>query len=154
MKRLLVGAAAVALAVFTGARAVPAQLPGLPVYNTPVPAGFTIVADVGFPSNSTRTGTSYAATGAFGTGAFGFTLSIGGTSSGFPKLVYASPRSWWASANWRLIAGLRLSHSGEPNLFSRRPIAVIASTKDLSGFPSRRCSLPRSTNGLACRGSM
>jgi opacity protein-like surface antigen len=70
------------LSVFLLLNAVPgvAQLPGIPVYNTPIPGGFSLAADAAFPSSSTLLGSSYAATGAFGVGAFGFTLSVGGTS--------------------------------------------------------------------------
>jgi len=79
MKRSIVIAACAALAVFAGAGTVRAQLPGIPIYNTVVPAGFTIAADVAFPSSSQHLKTSFAATGAYGTGPFGFTLSMGGT---------------------------------------------------------------------------
>ena len=104
MKRLLVSAAAAALAAFTAAGTVAAQVPGIPVYNTPVPAGFTIVADVGFPSHSTHTGTSFGATVAFGTGAFGFTLTGGGTSAEVDTFNLGQA-TIGGTVNWKVIGG-------------------------------------------------
>ena len=104
MKRLMVVVAAVALAVFAGAGTVRAQLPGIPVYNTVVPAGFTIGADVAFPSSSTHLKTSFAAIGAYGTGPFGFTLSIGGTivetdTTDLPQAAIGG------TVNWKVFGG-------------------------------------------------
>jgi hypothetical protein len=104
MKRLIVVAAAVALAVFAGAGTVRAQLPGIPVYNTVVPAGFTIAADVGFPSSSTHLGTTFAGTGAFGTGPFGFTLSIGATGLKADTLTLTQA-TIGGTANWKIFGG-------------------------------------------------
>ena len=104
MKRLLVVAAAAALAAFTGAGTIAAQVPTFPVYNWPIPAGFTILADVAFPSSSTNTGTSYAGTLAFGTGAFGFTLSGGGTSAEVDTFNLGQA-TIGGTVNWRAIGG-------------------------------------------------
>ena len=104
MKRLIVVAAAVALAVFAGAGTVRAQLPGIPVYNTVVPAGFTIAADVAFPSSSTHLGTSFAGTGAYGTGPFGFTLSIGATSIE-ADTISLTQATIGGTVNWKVFGG-------------------------------------------------
>ena len=102
MKRLIVVAAAVALAVLVGAGTVRAQLPGIPVYNTPVSSGFTIAADIGFPNEATGLGTSYAITGAFGTGLFGFTGSIGGTKV---EAINKTQVTVGGTANWKIFGG-------------------------------------------------
>lgn len=102
MKRLIVVAAAVALVVFVGAETAGAQLPGIPVYNTPVASGFTIGADLAFPSDATGLGTSYAITGAFGTGLFGFTGSIGGTKV---EALNKTQVTVGGTANWKVFGG-------------------------------------------------
>ena len=102
MKRSIFIAACAALAVFAGARTVRAQLPGIPVYNTVVPAGFGIAADVGFPSSSTGLGTSYAIMGAFGTGVFGFTGSIGGTKV---EVTDKTQVTVGGTASWKVFGG-------------------------------------------------
>jgi hypothetical protein len=104
MKRSITIAAYATLAVFAGAGTVRAQLPGIPVYNTVVPAGFTIGADVAFPSSSSHLKTSFAATGAYGTGPFGFTLSIGGTivrtdTTDLPQAAIGG------TVNWKIFGG-------------------------------------------------
>jgi opacity protein-like surface antigen len=104
MKRSIVIAACAALGVFAGAGTVRAQLPGIPVYNTVVPAGFTIAADVAFPSSSTHLGTSFAGTGAFGTGRFGFTLSIGATSVK-ADTVSLTQATIGGTVNWKVFGG-------------------------------------------------
>ena len=102
MKRLIVVATTAALAVFVGAGTVGAQLPGIPVYNTPVSSGFTIAADIGFPNDATGLGTSYAITGAFGTGLFGFTGSIGGTKI---DAIDKTQVTVGGTANWKIFGG-------------------------------------------------
>lgn len=102
MKRLIVVAAAVALAAFAGVGTAGAQLPGIPVYNSPVSSGFTIAADVGFPNDATGLGTSYAITGAFGTGLFGFTGSIGGTKI---EAINTTRITVGGTANWKIFGG-------------------------------------------------
>jgi opacity protein-like surface antigen len=102
MKRLIVMAASVTLMVLTGVGTLWAQLPGIPVYNTPIASGFTIGADVAFPSNSTGLGTSYAITGAFGTGLFGFTGSIGGTKV---EAINKTQVTVGGTANWKVFGG-------------------------------------------------
>lgn len=102
MKRLIVVAAAVALAAFAGVGTAGAQLPGIPVYNSPVSSGFTIAADVGFPNDATGLGTSYAITGAFGTGLFGFTGSIGGTKI---EAINTTRVTVGGTANWKIFGG-------------------------------------------------
>ncbi len=102
MKRLIVVAAAVALAVFVGVGSARAQLPGIPVYNTPVSSGFTIAADIGFPNEASGLGTSYAITGAFGTGLFGFTGSIGGTKV---EAINKTQVTVGGTANWKIFGG-------------------------------------------------
>jgi len=102
MKRLIIVVAAVALAVFVGAGSARAQLPGIPVYNTPVSSGFTIAADIGFPNDATGLGTSYAITGAFGTGLFGFTGSIGGTKV---EAINKTQVTVGGTANWKIFGG-------------------------------------------------
>ena len=112
MKRSIVVAAYATLAVLTGVGTLRAQLPGMPIYNTVVPAGFTIAADVAFPSGgidfplngSANLKTSFAATGAYGTGPFGFTLSIGGTivetdTVSFPQAAIGG------TVNWKIFGG-------------------------------------------------
>lgn len=79
-----------------------AQLPGIPVYNTPVASGFTILADMGFPNDNTGLGTSYAITGAFGAGPFGFTASLGGTKI---KALDKTNVTIGGTANWKVFGG-------------------------------------------------
>lgn len=102
MKRLIVRATSVAIMMVGGAGSVSAQLPGIPVYNTPVPSGFTMAADVGFPNSATGLGTSYAITGAFGTGPFGFTGSVGGTRV---EAIDKSEITVGGTANWKIFGG-------------------------------------------------
>ncbi len=103
MKRLIVVATILALGTVAGPRQVQAQLPGIPVYNMPVPSGFTLAADVGFPSNSTGLGTSFAATGALGAGPFGFSASVGGTKVESP--ADKTEITIGGTANWKLFGG-------------------------------------------------
>jgi len=79
-----------------------AQLPGIPVYNTPVASGFSIGADVGFPSDATGLGTSYGVTGAFGTGPFGFSASLGGTKV---EAASKTEATFGGTANWKVFGG-------------------------------------------------
>jgi hypothetical protein len=102
MKRLIVVAGCATFGVLAGAGALRAQLPGIPVYNTPVASGFTVGGDVAFPSNSTGLGTSYAITGAFGTGLFGFTGSIGGTKV---EAISKTQVTVGGTANWKMFGG-------------------------------------------------
>lgn len=101
MKRLTVLATLAAIS-FVHAGSAHAQLPGIPVYNTPIPSGFAVGLDVGFPSSSTSLGTSYAFSAAFGTGPFGFTGSFGGTRI---EATSTSRVTVGGTANWKVFGG-------------------------------------------------
>jgi len=101
MQRLTVLATLTAISLMHAGSA-NAQLPGIPVYNTPVPSGFAVGLDVGFPSSSTGLGTSYAISGAFGTGPFGFTGSIGGTKV---EAINKTEVTLGGTANWKVFGG-------------------------------------------------
>jgi opacity protein-like surface antigen len=102
MKRLRTVLAIGAVLVPFMATAGAAQLPGIPVYNTPVASGFAIGADFGFPNDATGLGTSYAITGAFGTGPFGFSASLGGTKV---EAVNKTEVTVGGTANWKVFGG-------------------------------------------------
>jgi hypothetical protein len=102
MKRLTAVATLWAVFLLTPFAAVRAQLPGIPVYNTPIPSGLAVGADVGFPNGTSGLGTSYAITGALGTGPFGFTASIGGTKI---EATNATRVTVGGTANWKVFGG-------------------------------------------------
>src|SRR3954462_14533798 len=59
-----------------GAPHAAAQVQGLPVYNSGVPGGIAIYADVDFPDENAGKGTAYGVSGRFGFGALGATASL------------------------------------------------------------------------------
>jgi hypothetical protein len=74
MHRSIAGLTAVLLLASAGTAA--AQNPGLPVVNSGVSTGFTLAADVGFPSDDAGGGTALGATGKVGLGPLGVTATI------------------------------------------------------------------------------
>ena len=103
MQRLIVVATVLVLGAVARPLPVSAQLPGTPVYNMPVPSGFTLSADVGFPSNSTGLGTVFEATGSFGTGPFGFSASVG--TAKFESPIDATEIALGGTVNWKIFGG-------------------------------------------------
>jgi hypothetical protein len=75
MKRLLPGVVALCAALGSAAP-LAGQVIGLPVYNSGIPTGLGLFADIGFPSDAAGGGTSYGATGRLGVGPFGVTASV------------------------------------------------------------------------------
>jgi opacity protein-like surface antigen len=78
-----------------------AQVPRLPVFNSGVPRGILVAADVGFPNDAAGGGETYALTGALGLGSLGFTGTLGSTTptGGSAAGVYGG------TANLRIIGG-------------------------------------------------
>jgi hypothetical protein len=75
MKRLLPGI--VTLCATIGlAPSLAGQVTGLPVYNSGIPTGLGLFADIGFPNDAAGGGTAYGATGRLGVGPFGATATV------------------------------------------------------------------------------
>jgi hypothetical protein len=75
MKRLLPGLVALCAALGSAAP-LAGQVIGLPVYNSGIPTGLGLFADIGFPNDAAGGGTAYGATGRLGVGPFGATASV------------------------------------------------------------------------------
>jgi hypothetical protein len=75
MKRLLPGLVALCAALGS-ATSLAGQVIGLPVYNSGIPTGLGLFADIGFPNDAAGGGTAYGATGRLGVGPFGATASV------------------------------------------------------------------------------
>jgi len=75
MKRLLPGIVALCVALAL-APSLAGQVIGLPVYNSGIPTGLGLFADIGFPNDAAGGGTAYGATGRLGVGPFGATASV------------------------------------------------------------------------------
>ena len=75
MKRLLPGLVALCAALGSAAPRA-GQVIGLPVYNSGIPTGLGLFADIGFPNDAAGGGTAYGATGRLGVGPFGATASV------------------------------------------------------------------------------
>ncbi len=76
MKPSLASVAAAAALLGAISRPATAQVLGIPVYNSGVPTGFGVAADVGFPNDDAGSGTAFGARGMLGLGPIGFTASI------------------------------------------------------------------------------
>lgn len=74
MHRSIAGLTAVVLLASAGTAT--AQNPGLPVINSGVSTGFTLAADVGFPSDDAGGGTAFGGTGKVGFGPLGVTATV------------------------------------------------------------------------------
>ena len=132
MHRSIAGLTAVLLLASAGTAA--AQNPGLPVVNSGVSTGFTLAADVGFPSDDAGGGTAFGGTGKVGLGPLGITAtvsswkpdgderytSVGGTGNlkifGGPLIPFAVTFQAGAGyfkdgsiSNWHFPVGLGLS---------------------------------------------
>jgi hypothetical protein len=92
----------VALACLAASSPALAQVRGIPVYNSGVPRGIGIYADVGFPNDEAGGGTGLALTGRAGFGLFGVTAIL---SSLNPDGPAESDFSVGATANYRIFGG-------------------------------------------------
>jgi hypothetical protein len=75
MMRLLPGIVTLC-AAFGVVPSLAGQVVGLPVYNSGIPTGIGIYADIGFPNDAAGDGVAYGATGRLGVGPFGATASL------------------------------------------------------------------------------
>lgn len=94
--------AIIVLALAIGAAPLAAQVRGIPVYNSGVPRGIGVYADVGFPNDEAGGGTAFGVTGRGGFGAFGATAIL---SSFNPDGPGDSDLSVGATANYRVFGG-------------------------------------------------
>jgi len=92
----------ITLALVLGAAPAAAQVPGIPVYNSGVPRGIGLYADVGFPNDDAGGGTGLALTGRGGFGPLGATAII---SSYNPDGPAGGDLSVGATGNYRIFGG-------------------------------------------------
>jgi hypothetical protein len=90
------------LALTLGASPLPAQNPGLPVYNIGVSRGFSLYGDVGFPNAAGGKGAAYGATGRAGFGGIGVTATLSAYNPSGPS---GSDVSVGGTLNYKLLGG-------------------------------------------------
>jgi hypothetical protein len=95
-------AAALVAALAVAGVPVAAQVRGLPLYNSGVPRGLGLYADVGFPNDEAGGGTGYGVTGRLGAGVFGATATLASYNADGPG---GSDLSVGATLNYRLFGG-------------------------------------------------
>lgn len=108
-----------------------AQVPGIPVYNSGVPRGVGLYADVGFPNDDARGGTGLALTGRAGFGPLGATAII---SSYNPDGPTGGDLSVGATGNYRVFGGplVPLSVTLQAGVGYAKPDAGLLPTDDVT----------------------
>jgi hypothetical protein len=96
------GVGALLLVLTAGASTSAAQVRGLPVYNSGVPRGIAVYADIGFSNESAEKGTALGLSGRAGFGPLGATAII---STFNPKGPGSSDVSVGATLNYKLFGG-------------------------------------------------
>ena len=94
--------AVVVLALTLGASPLPAQNPGLPVYNIGVARGIALYGDVGFPNAAGGKGAAYGATARAGFGAIGATATLSAYNPSGPA---GSDVSIGGTLDYKLLGG-------------------------------------------------
>jgi opacity protein-like surface antigen len=92
----------VAAAGVASATLASAQVRGLPLYNSGVPSGIGLAADVGFPNEDAGSGRAFGVTGSAGMGLFGATATIATYNPGGPG---DSEMAFGATASYRVFGG-------------------------------------------------
>lgn len=95
-------AAGVVLALALGVRSAPAQVRGIPVYNSGIATGIALYGDVGFPDAESGKGTALAASGRVGFGPLGITAML---STFNPDGAGGSKLSVGGTLNYKVFGG-------------------------------------------------
>src|ERR671910_579245 len=143
-------AVGLSLTVASAPRIAAAQVHGIPVYNSGIPTGIGVYADVGFPNTDAGKGRALALTGRAGLGPFGATAIL---STFNPEGPGDSELSVGGTLNYKVFGGplIPLSVTLQGGIGYSKPEAGFLPIEDVNEFriprwPSSRGSLLGSTS--------
>lgn len=136
MRRCAHGVLAIAGLLFGGAAVAPtaaAQVPGIPVYNSGIPTGIAIYADIGFPNQDAGQGRALAVSGRGGFGPFGVTAIL---STFNPEGPGDSELSVGGTLNYKIFGGplIPLSVRLQGGIGYSKPDIGILPDEDVNEF--------------------
>jgi hypothetical protein len=128
-----IAAVGLLLALAVTPRIAPAQVHGIPVYNSGIPTGIGVYADIGFPNTDAGKGRSLALSGRAGFGPFGATAIL---STFNPEGPSDSELSVGATLNYKVFGGplIPLSVTLQGGIGYSKPEAGFLPTEDINEF--------------------